>query len=219
MEDILIVKLAEGLRQIDSSLLDDKKLEKMLTYYDCLMRFNPTLKLVGATGEELIVKHFLDSLAPVPVIKQFISQEQVKAADLGSGNGLPGLLLSIAFNDWDFSLVDKMGRRISFLLGAVATCNLAPRVKVVEKDLSKLEEKYNALVFRAFRPFEDIAKDLVRITQKGSYVFAYKSSEENIAQETETLEKLVPGCFDVSVLSYEVPFLEAKRNLMVLKRL
>ena len=218
MDTELSSLLEKGLSEIDSSLVTESRMRFMNSYYDSLIRYNPMLKLVGAEGRDLVIKHFLDCLAPVPIIKRIAGEGKVSCADLGSGNGLPGLILSSAFEEWDFSLVDRMSRRVTFLIGVVAKSGFKDHVRVVESDLERLEDTFDCVVFRAFRQFKDIAVDLARIVRKNGFVFAYKSSEDNIKEELEVLERKVPGCFETSEISYSVPFLEAKRTLLVLKR-
>lgn len=196
--------------------------------YDEIELFNPAYGLVNAQGRELVVRHILDCLAPVCIIKQRTeSLCRIAAADLGSGAGLPGLVLAAALPQWEFSLVERMGRRAGFLRNATAMMGLAQSVReglrktgmqVVQKDLSEVQDRYNVVTFRAFRHLEDIVCDLDRILEPNGFVFSYKSSDENVEEEISCLDKLVPGVFEYSTVPYEAPFCDAKRQILVLHK-
>ena len=81
-------------------------------YIEKIERFNPTLSLVGATERrELVVRHILDSLAPLGIIQRLIKKQSgqkhgvMEIADVGSGAGLPGIPLAIAMPDCRFTLI------------------------------------------------------------------------------------------------------------------
>lgn len=209
--------LKEGVGRIDKKLLDTSTVDVLEKLYDEITLFNPAYKLVACDGRELVIRHILDCLAPVNIIKA--ESENLKGfADLGSGSGLPGVVLAAALTDKNFSLVERMGRRAGFLRSIVGLTGLGTRTDVVESDLSELKTSFDAITFRAFRHMEDIASDLKRITKKGSRIFAYKSSEDDIAKELEDLNRLCPGLFESKTVSYEVPFLDAERNMLIITR-
>lgn len=216
MEDSLKQVLTDGIKSIDSSLLNDVLINRLVCFYDQISLFNPVYKLVAAEGKDIVIRHILDSLAPYPIIRNLVS-ENASFADLGSGSGLPGFVLASAMCGNHFSLVDKMGRRAGFLRNTVAMSQMSSNISIVESEVEKLSCVFDAVVFRAFRPLEDIISVLDRITHEDSTVFAYKSSEENIKSEIEVAKR--SGKFDCSVVPYEVPFLNAKRSLLILKKL
>ena len=207
--------LREGIKQINPQCSHDELFEKLRVFYTQINLFNPVYKLVAASEEEIITRHILDSLAPVNILSKF-SDDTVSFADLGSGSGLPGIVLSLAMKDKKFDLVDRMGRRAGFLRNTVALFGLKDRVNVVEKDVEKLDCVYDNITFRAFRPLKDIISQIDRITHKGSYVFAYKSSEENIDRESSIAREY--GCFDVDCIAYNVPFSDSRRSILMLKK-
>ena len=191
---------------------------KLSRLYDEIELFNPAYSLVNAQGRDLVVRHILDCLAPVSIMKTLAPQALSDLADLGSGSGLPGLVLASALEEGRITLVERMGRRAGFLRNTVAAMGLSSRVTVEQKDLSEVRNTYNAVTFRAFRPFKDIICDLDRILVPGGYIFAYKSSEENINEELEVIRSYGGCAFETDVRPYEVPMLDAKRSLLILKK-
>ena len=219
MQENLLELLKSGIKEIYNSSSEDlaKKLSK---FYDEISLFNPTYALVNASDKELVIRHLLDCLAPAPIMTeevQTLGLGEIKAADLGSGAGLPGLVLASAL-DWNFTLVERMGRRAGFLRNTLAIMGLSKKVEVVQKDLSEVQNQYNVITFRAFRPFKDIVFDLDRILAPHGKIFAYKSSDENIEEEIHVIESLLPGVFSTKVVSYSVPFCDAKRQLLIVQK-
>lgn len=206
--------MTEGISIIDPQLNNEATVGILEKLFDEITLFNPSYKLVAADGEELVVKHILDCLAPYPLIKKLVKPE-AHFADLGSGSGLPGLVLASAFEN-DFSLVERMGRRAGFLRNTITLTGLNNRVEVFEKDLSEVKESFDIVTFRAFRQMKDIAPDLQRITKSGSSVVIYKSSEENIDEDLKYVDSKV---FTYDTISYQVPFLDAQRSLLILGKI
>jgi len=213
--------LKRGVDEIFPNQDNDFVLKSLEKLYGEISLFNPSYGLVNASGKELVVKHILDCLAPAPLMEKEI-QDNLKFADLGSGAGLPGLVLasyfSQNFSQMSFSLVERMGRRAGFLRNTVAVMGFDKNVWVVQHDLSEVQNSYNVITFRAFRHFKDIVFDLNRILEPNGLVFAYKSSDENISEEISCLEEKLPNVFQHKVVSYSVPFCDAKRQLLVLKK-
>ena len=219
MKEALFELLESGIEEIYGKS-DDVLAKRLSKFYDEIALFNPTYALVNASARELVTRHLLDCLAPAPLMAKEASNfgPSVKVADLGSGAGLPGIVLASAFLGWDFTLVERMGRRAGFLRNTLAVLGLSKQVQVVQQDLSMVQNQYNVITFRAFRPFKDIVLDLDRILLPKGKIFAYKSSDENIEQEIQSLESLAPNVFTSRVVSYEVPYCEAKRQLLIVEK-
>lgn len=190
-------------------------------YIDELLLWNPAYKLVAVEDrDELIIKHIFDSLAPLALLKQeleriALTSSQIKIADLGSGNGMPGLLLSLFLPEYAFSLVERSGRRVNFLRNAVAQC-VAQNVEIIEDDLQQVKETFTVTLFRAFRPLSEILETVSALTEPGGVICAYKGRKVQIDEELKTIGDSRLTRWSVSVKPVSVPFLSAERNLLVL---
>jgi 16S rRNA (guanine527-N7)-methyltransferase len=224
-------KLRQMCREGVASLgiaFDEGQFHQLFAYLDEIELWNPTYRLVGAEGEDLVVKHLLDSLSAVPVLQALIREkgwEACRFCDVGSGAGLPGIPLAIAFADMPFTLVERMGRRVGFLRNALAVSRLAQRVEVLQADVSEVKKEYDIVTFRAFHPLQDIMKDIGSILAESGVVCAYKSREENVQRELDAVEALVRRGAGGSVSGWisklvpvEVPFLDARRMLCLLEK-
>ena len=85
-------------------------------------------------------------------------RSSARAADLGSGAGVPGLPLALRFPDWRWTLVDSAARRTAFLREAVRALSLEGRVEVAEERAEVLGRssehrgRYDVVVARSFGP-------------------------------------------------------------------
>ena len=215
MESKLVALLEKGIAEIDESLLGGKTCQSLVRLYDEISLFNPMYGLVNASGEDLVVRHILDCLAPFAMMK---SDKGVRMADLGSGSGLPGLVLASAFEDRSFFLVERMGRRAGFLRNTIAVLGMSGRVNVIQKDLSEVRDTFDMVTFRAFRQLKDIVSDLDRILAPGGRIYSYKSSEENIREELEVLQSYSACRFEHDIVDYRVPMLDATRRMFILSK-
>jgi len=174
---------------------------------------NPALSLVGTDDrQKLIVRHILDSLAPLGIISRLLAGSRT-IADVGSGAGLPGIPLAVAMPDAAFTLIERKGRRAGFLRHARETLGLA-NVAVEEAEMEKAKSGRFALVtFRAFRPLDPkILKGLFRLCIDGGTLAAYKGRREKIEAEIAALET------PCEIIPCPVPFLDEQRHLVCLKK-
>lgn len=221
MDDLLerglaALAAAEGASPAARGLLDGRVIDLLRKYIAEIELFNPALGLVGAkTRDELVVKHILDSLAPLDALSALLPPGLPRIADAGSGAGLPGIPLAIALGTADFTLIERMGRRVGFLSNAVAVLalkNVAVEQAEVEKARGGL---YDVVTFRAFRPLEaPMLKALFRLLAPGGALAAYKAREEKIEEEMGAVEAMVGSW---NAVETPVPFLEEPRRLVVVR--
>jgi 16S rRNA (guanine527-N7)-methyltransferase len=183
--------------------------------------FNPAYNMVGTNEtRELITRHILDSLAPLGIITRLINGSGApRIADIGSGAGLPGIPLALAMPKCEFTLVERMGRRAGFLWNTKAILRLS-NVTVEEGELEKMSGTFRLVTFRAFKPLEPkLLKALFRVCEDGGVIAAYKGQREKIEQEMAPLGKLPTTDFAWEAVSYDVPFIDDERHLLIIKPL
>jgi 16S rRNA (guanine527-N7)-methyltransferase len=193
-----------------------RALDLLRRYIAEIELFNEVYGLVGAKDrDELVVKHILDSLAPLSAIRNLLPPGVPIVADAGSGAGLPGLPLAICFPDVNFALLERMGRRVGFLENAVAVLGLT-NVDVEQTEVERGKAgRYDLVTFRAFRPLEPaMLKALFRLLRPNGSLAAYKAREEKIAEEMGGISDLVGEWEEIET---PVPFLEEPRRLVVVR--
>jgi 16S rRNA (guanine527-N7)-methyltransferase len=203
---------------------------------DEIEALNPAYGLVKVSSrKELVVKHILDSLAPLGHIARLLEsgsapggrasnlrgpatladRPELRLADAGSGAGLPGIPLAICLPSVNVCLIERMTRRADFLRDAAAVLKLS-NLWVEETEMEKAPAgRFNVVVFRAFRPLEKaILKGLFRLLVPGGYLAAYKGKRKKTEQE---VAEIPPESREIYPLV--VPFLNEERHLVILSGL
>ena len=126
-------------------------------YEDLLVKANKSLNLVGnSTINQIWIRHFLDSVQVI----DFVDKNDHNLVDLGSGAGLPGLVLAIAANDRKLTvkvkLIEKSPKKVKFLKDTVKALNL--NVEVLQQNILDEQIKFfeDVFVTRAFKPLKTI---------------------------------------------------------------
>jgi len=108
--DTLSSAFLEGLQQLHLQL-SDIQIEQLLRYRRELLDWNRRINLTAITNsEEVLLKHFLDSLSLLSVY----DQPDTKLLDIGSGAGFPGLVLKIACPQWHVTSLEATGKKVTF---------------------------------------------------------------------------------------------------------
>ncbi|MCK5200313.1 MAG: 16S rRNA (guanine(527)-N(7))-methyltransferase RsmG [Spirochaetales bacterium] len=207
MDEMEILK--EGLTKLGIKFTS-AHLEVLDLYIREIELWNSKYKLVGAGGEQLVIKHILDSLSAVPILKEFTFKT---AADVGSGAGLPGIPLAIFFPDVLFTLIERSGRRVGFLRNIISLLNLGKRVEIIESGVEEVHCEFDLVLFRAFRNLTNYYKILDGITSPGGTLFAYKGRIENIRSEISGFGQGVK----INIRPAIVPFLNEERNFCIFR--
>lgn len=224
--------LARGLAVLNLEL-GNEATDRLLRYVGQIETWNPSYGLVNASGDELIIKHILDSLAPWYLLKGLLEEcdrspaliaegRKATLSDIGTGAGLPGIPLSILFGDRKLRLIDRMGKRISFLESQKAMLRL-DNVEIVESELEKAPGPLDVVVFRAFRPFSELKlfKTLWKNMTPGGALFAYKGKLLNAKMEIGELatDPLLAGPFSrAEIHPIWVPFLNEERCVVIVRK-
>lgn len=217
-------KLISGLEKLQL-VFSEQQIQQLESYIQEVLEFNKSYNLMKAdSADELAANHILDSLSAVSSIKKIIDElcektgsSVLNIADIGSGGGCPGIPLSVAFPEHNFTLVERMEKRCIFLTSVINKLGLKNvKVECSAADAVKAES-FDLEVFRAFHPFDKkIIKLLFRMLKKGGYLAAYKAREEKILAEMEQINFIVKNYERIKLT---VPYLEDhERNLVVIKK-
>ena len=203
--------LTDGLSMLDIPLSPDQQ-RQLEIYWSELAMWNGKYGLVNASGDELVIKHFLDSLTAVPVFKEI---QFDTACDVGSGGGFPGLVLAVAFPDKKFTLVERSGKKALFLANTAVMMH-ASNVKVLSEDANLVKERFDLVLFRALGQFTQYFPTLYRLAAENGHLFAFKGRGEEIRKELQTLPDEIQK--KSKIRPAHVPFLEDERNFVIIER-
>jgi 16S rRNA (guanine527-N7)-methyltransferase len=207
--------LAEGLGRLAIDC-PPPRLQALERYRLELELWNRRYGFVKASGDDLVVRHFLDSLAGLTVLARLSPRRTV--LDVGSGAGFPGLPLALFLEDSRFVLLERSARKAAFLGNVVALLGLT-NVRVLERELRGLEERFDLITFRAWSPLDRELPALRRVLAPGGVIAAYKGRRERIETELRAAGLSAgPAAWQAQVVPLQVPFLEGEQRHLVLVR-
>ena len=176
-----------------------------------LERWNRAYGFVKAEGNELVVRHFLDSLAAWPVLRSLEPRRTI--LDVGSGAGFPGIPLAVVLPNSEFTLLERSAKRAAFLRNACLLLGLG-NAAVREAQLGELDEGYDVVTFRAFSPLDRELHGLRSRLLPGGWIVAYKGKRARLDAEILAAGLKAP---EVEIRVLAVPFLEEERHLVLVR--
>jgi 16S rRNA (guanine527-N7)-methyltransferase len=204
--------LRDGLGKLGLSL-DDAQVGKLLAYLDLLQKWTRVYNLTSVRAPaDMLTHHLLDSLAVVGPLQRQVGGRAIRLLDVGSGAGLPGVVIAICCPQTRVDCVDTVAKKAAFIQQAAATLQL-PNLRGLHARVESLVEPYDVISSRAFASLADfvtwsagaLAPEGVWMAMKGKHP----------AAEIEALPA-ASTVFHVEQLT--VPGLAAERCLIWLRR-
>ena len=179
-----------------------ENIDKLLIYKDLLLKWNKSINLTSINNKEIVTHHFLDCLAVIPFIKSS------SLLDVGTGAGLPGIVIAIIKPDIKISLIDKVGKKIAFIKRVLVELD----IKNVQTHHSRVElmtseEKYDGIISRAFSNMGDFVQITKHLLKKQGVWYGMKS-KKILNDEMKGIDN------SWTLESLDVPFLKAERYLV-----
>ena len=159
--------LIEGSSELGFNL-SENQLEKLFHYLELIMKWNKVHNLTAIDNlTEGVKKHLLDSLSVLSFVKKGT------ILDVGSGAGLPGIIIALMRDDVNVTSIDSVGKKCRFMEHAKLNLDLENFNVVNDRvEMYKTNECFNQIVSRAFATFEDTKKLTAHlICPKGEYLF------------------------------------------------
>ena len=134
-------------------------------------------KKLNYLGKPPVQDHILNAKGFIQTIQELETNlEQVKLVDLGSGGGVPALILIDYFKNWEFILIERKEKRAEFLSWAVKKLNTGKRIEIICDEVenvarnSKYEATVDFVTARSFAPPPTTAECACRFLKKNRYL-------------------------------------------------
>ena len=171
-------------------VLNEKQLNQFYEYMNLLLDWNEKINLTAITEpEEIILKHFIDSLTIAKYIKKGES-----LVDVGTGAGFPGIPLKIYREDISIMLLDSLNKRINFLNDVIERLDLKDittihsRVEEFGKN-KKYREKFDIATSRAVANLATLSEYMLPLIKIGGKSICMKGPE--ISKEIENSKRAI----------------------------
>jgi 16S rRNA (guanine527-N7)-methyltransferase len=184
--------------------------DKLMDYLALMFKWNAVYNLTSLRDPmQMVTHHLLDSLAAVPA---FANAHNV--LDVGSGGGLPGIVLAIVRPDMKVSMIDTVHKKTAFLTQVKAELSLT-NVTVYTARVEQLQvsDKFDVITSRAFADLSDFVNWSCHLLADGGRYIALKGVAPKDEQERLPAEWKVSGLEPL-----QVPKLGAERHLVYIER-
>jgi 16S rRNA (guanine527-N7)-methyltransferase len=192
--------------------LSDHQQQQLLDYVALLGKWNAVYNLTAIRDpRQMLIQHILDSLSIVPHMG---GRRDVNALDVGSGGGLPGIVLAIVLPDWQVTLNDIVHKKSAFQNQVRAELKLA-NLQVVTGRVEQLRpgtdvaRPFEVIVSRAFADMADFVSLARHLLTPDGAIWAMKGIRPD-----EEISRLPAGAHARQVLRLQVPELDAERHLV-----
>lgn len=204
MSASLLVQLQQGVEAMDLKP-NDLPLQSYLSYIELLVQWNSAYNLTAIRDpEKMLAYHVLDSLSILPFI------HGNDCLDIGTGAGLPGIILALAKPDTQWVLLDGNNKKTRFVQQAVMTLNLK-NVEVVCSRIEKYqaEHRFSTIVSRAFTSLADFYACSHHLLAPGGSLLAMKGPDPE-----DEISALSAEDVSTKISSLSVPSVTAGRTLV-----
>lgn len=206
-------RLREGANALQLDLTE-AQLDKLMAYLALLQKWNAVYNLTAVRDpEQMLTQHLLDCMAALPA---FASARHV--LDVGSGGGLPGIVIAIwaqhAAPALRVEMIDTVHKKTAFLTQVKAELELNnARVHTGRVEQFQPAEKFDVITSRAFAELADFINWSAHLLNDGGKLIALKGQ----AKQTEK-EHLPDGWKITQIQALNVPQLAAERHLVFVER-
>ncbi|MGF6902448.1 16S rRNA (guanine(527)-N(7))-methyltransferase RsmG [Paraburkholderia sp. GAS348] len=203
--------LASGVRELGLDL-SDAQLGKLLDYVALLSKWNAVYNLTAIRDpRQMLIQHILDSLSIVP---HLATRGVSSVLDVGSGGGLPGIVLAIVLPGWTVTVNDIVHKKTAFQAQAKAELGLANlsvvtgRVETLQPG-AEVPAKFDVIVSRAFAELADFVTLARHLVAEQGAIWAMKG-----VRPDGEIERLPAGAHVEQIIRLNVPSLDAERHLI-----
>jgi 16S rRNA (guanine527-N7)-methyltransferase len=208
----LDASLHQGAQALGLNLSDVTRAQ-LLAYLGLLLKWNKVYNLTALREpEQVLTHHLLDSLSLLPPLLKHTHGQPAQMLDVGSGGGLPGVVLAICQPELHITCVDAVAKKVAFLHQVAGALNL-PNLQAIHSRVENLSGQWPLVTSRAFATLADFTRCTASVLAPGGRWLAMKGKHP-VAELAELPKEVT--VFHVEPLS--VPGLDAERCLVWMGR-
>lgn len=193
--------------------LSEAQFDQLMRYLELIAKWNKVYNLTAVRGpEEMLVQHLFDSLAVVGPLQRQTGGQPVRLLDVGSGAGLPGVVIAICCPEVQVDCVDTVGKKAAFVQQAAAHLGLG-NLRGLHDRVENLKGPYDLVCSRAFASLSDfVSWSGAALAEQGAWLaMKGKHPEAEIAE-------LPPAAEVFHVEQLRVPELSAERCIVWMRK-
>ena len=210
--------LSEGVSELGLTLSDAEQAQ-LLGYMALIQKWNKVYNLTALRNpDEILTHHLLDSLSAIAPLARELERMQKgfldgpTLLDVGSGGGLPGVVIAICCPHVKVTCVDAVSKKSAFVQQVAASLKL-PNLKGVHARVENLTGPFDVVCSRAFASLPDFVSWSVNALSDQGVWMAMKGKRPN-----EEVAALPPFASLFHVEPLQVPGLDAERCMVWMKK-
>ena len=150
--------LEAGLRagaQALGLVLSDEQFQRLLDYTALIQKWNKVYNLTALRDpSDMLTHHLLDSLTAIAPLSRHTQGQATRVLDVGSGGGLPGVVLATCMPELNVSCVDTVAKKAAFVQQVAVSLKL-PNLRGIHARVESLTDPYQVICSRAFASLPD----------------------------------------------------------------
>ena len=138
--------------------LSEAAQQQLLAYMALIQKWTRVYNLTAVRDpHEMLTHHLLDSLSALPPLLRHTQGQSTRMLDVGSGGGLPGVVLAICRPEVQVTCVDTVGKKAAFIQQVAASLRL-PNLRGLHARVETVQEEYDVICSRAFASLKDFTQ-------------------------------------------------------------
>lgn len=201
------------IKKLGINLTEEQK-EKLEEFYQIIIEENKKINLTRIIEkEDVYLKHFYDSLT---LVKEIDLEKVETLCDVGTGAGLPGIVLKIAYPHLKVTLIDSLLKRVNYLNQTIQKLNLK-NIEAIHTRSEDYKGEFDIVTSRAVANLKKLIPWCIHLVKKNGLMIAMKGNiEEELIDIHQVLRK--NHCKIKKINQFRLPKEESNRSLVIIKK-